>query len=46
MNEQLIQIATRLKGLRDALDFTSAEMAEKCGIDESDYLLNFKQFYL
>ena len=38
MNEQLIQIATRLKGLRDALDFTSAEMAEKCGIDESDYL--------
>jgi len=37
MNAQIKQIAERLRGLRDALDFTIAEAAEKCGIPEVDY---------
>ncbi|HBJ77089.1 MAG TPA: transcriptional regulator, partial [Porphyromonadaceae bacterium] len=32
MNEQIKQIATRLKGLRDAIDITEKEAAEACGI--------------
>lgn len=38
MNEQILQITTRLKGLRDALDMNASEMAEKCGIPESEYI--------
>lgn len=38
MNQQIRQIADRLKGLRDALDIESSEMAEICGIPHSDYL--------
>lgn len=38
MNDQLIQITTRLKGLRDALDITPAEMAQMSGIEESEYI--------
>ena len=31
MNEQITQIANRLKGLRESLDMTQEEMAVKCG---------------
>jgi len=31
MNEQIKQIAERLKGLREALDYSQEEMAERCG---------------
>ena len=31
MNEQIKQIAERLKGLREALDYTQEEMAVRCG---------------
>ena len=31
MNEQIIQIANRLKGLRESLDLTQEEMATRCG---------------
>jgi len=37
MNTQIKQIAERLRGLRDALDLTIAQAAEKCGITETDY---------
>lgn len=37
MNTQIKQIAERLRGLRDALDLTIAQAAEKCGIPEADY---------
>lgn len=37
MNTQIKQIAERLRGLRDALELTLAQAAEKCGIPESDY---------
>ena len=37
MNTQIKQIAERLRGLRDALDLTTAQAAEKCGIPETDY---------
>jgi transcriptional regulator with XRE-family HTH domain len=37
MNTQIKQIAERLRGLRDALDLTIAQAAEKCGISETDY---------
>jgi quercetin dioxygenase-like cupin family protein/DNA-binding XRE family transcriptional regulator len=37
MNTQIKQIAERLRGLRDALDLTIAQAAEKCGISEIDY---------
>jgi len=37
MNPQIIQIAERLRGLRDALDLTISQAAEKCGISEDDY---------
>ena len=37
MNTQIKQIAERLRGLRDALDMTIAQAAEKCGISEVDY---------
>lgn len=38
MEEQLRQIAARLKGLRDVLNISSAEAAKTCGIDEQIYL--------
>ncbi len=38
MNTQIKQIAERLRGLRDALDLSVSQAAEKCGISESDYL--------
>jgi len=37
MNEQIKQIATRLKGLRDAIDITENEAAEACGITLEQY---------
>ena len=37
MIEQIKQIATRLKGLRDALDVSKAEMAKICNISEEEY---------
>jgi quercetin dioxygenase-like cupin family protein len=37
MNTQIKQIAERLRGLRDALDLTIAQAAEKCGVPEADY---------
>ena len=32
MNEQIKQIAERLRGLRDVLDLTAADIAADCGI--------------
>ncbi len=37
MNEQLKQIGERLKGLRDSLDLTAEEVAEKCNIPVDQY---------
>ncbi|MDR3652885.1 MAG: XRE family transcriptional regulator [Paludibacter sp.] len=37
MNTQIKQIAERLRGLRDALDLTIPQAAEKCGVSETDY---------
>ncbi len=37
MQEQIKQIAQRLKGLRDALDLSLVQMAEKMGIAVADY---------
>lgn len=37
MDEQLKQIGERLKGLRDALDLTTQEVADTCGIDVEKY---------
>jgi transcriptional regulator with XRE-family HTH domain len=37
MNTQIKQIAERLRGLRDALELTIGQAAEKCGITEADY---------
>lgn len=39
MNTQIKQIAERLRGLRDALDLTIAQAAEKCNIPEKEYAL-------
>jgi transcriptional regulator with XRE-family HTH domain len=38
MNEQIKEIAQRLRGLRDALDIKAAELAEVCHITEAEYL--------
>ena len=38
MEEQIKQIAERLKGLRDVLKITVADAAKTCGIDEKKYL--------
>lgn len=38
MNAQIEQIAQRLKGLRDALDFSVEEMAQKLGISPEEYV--------
>ena len=37
MNEQIKQIAQRLKGLREALDIEKREIAQVCLVDESEY---------
>lgn len=37
MNEQIKQIAERLRGLRDALDLSIEEATAKIGIDKADY---------
>jgi len=37
MNEQIRQIAERIRGLRDALDIDTAETAMKVGISREDY---------
>lgn len=37
MNTQIKQIAERLHGLRDALDLTITQAAEKCNIPEAEY---------
>ena len=38
MDEQLIQIGERLRGLRDVLDISAEEMATLCGITVENYL--------
>ncbi len=37
MNEQIRQIAERLRGMRDAMDISTAEVAQSCGVSQSDY---------
>lgn len=37
MEEQIKQIAERLKGLRDVLDISIADAAKTCGVSEADY---------
>lgn len=37
MNEQIKQIAERLRGLRDVLDLTAADVATECGIALDEY---------
>jgi transcriptional regulator with XRE-family HTH domain len=37
MNTQIKQIAERLRGLRDALNLTIAQAADKCDISEAEY---------
>ncbi|MBE6287366.1 MAG: helix-turn-helix domain-containing protein [Mediterranea massiliensis] len=37
MNEQIKQIAERLRGLRDVLDLTAADVAADCGISVEEY---------
>ena len=38
MNTQIKQIAERLRGLRDSLDLSIAQVAEKSGISEADFI--------
>ena len=37
MDEQIKQIAERLRGLRDAMELTTEELASECGIDRQEY---------
>jgi len=37
MNTQITQIAERLRGLRDSLELSTAEVASKCGVSQVDY---------
>lgn len=39
MDEQIKQIAERLKGLRDALELEPAEVAKVCQLTTEEYLL-------
>lgn len=39
MDEQIKQIAERLRGLRDVLELTIEDMAEECGISAEEYRL-------
>ena len=38
MDEQIRQIARRLRGLRESLELSAEEMASGCGMSEKDYL--------
>ena len=38
MNDQIRQIAERLRGLRDAVDMTEAQAAALCNVSEADYI--------
>ncbi|MEI7502626.1 MAG: XRE family transcriptional regulator [Paludibacter sp.] len=38
MNTQIVHIAERLRGLRDALELSTEEVALKCGISQDDYI--------
>jgi transcriptional regulator with XRE-family HTH domain len=38
MNDQIQEIAQRLRGLRDAMDISATELAEVCHISETEYL--------
>jgi len=38
MNDQIKEIAKRLYGLRDALDLSTAELAEACNVSEEEYI--------
>ena len=38
MNKQIKQIAERLRGLREALELSTKDVALKCGISEDNYL--------
>ena len=38
MENTLLEVATRIRGLRDVLGFSAAQMAEKTGLDEALYL--------
>ena len=38
METRIIEIAERIRGLRELLDFTPAEMAEAAGISEKEYM--------
>jgi len=37
MNTQITQIAERLRGLRDSLELSTAEVASKCGVSKDEY---------
>ena len=37
MTKQIQQIAERLRGLRDALDLNTEQVASKCGVTQADY---------
>lgn len=37
MDEQIKQIAERLRGLRDVLELTTGEVARECGISQEEY---------
>ena len=37
MDEQIRQIAERLRGLRDAMELSTAEVAADCGINQAEY---------
>lgn len=39
MNKQLIQIARRIKELREILGITAEEVSKKCGVDVNEYIL-------
>ncbi len=41
MNEQIKQVADRLRGMRDVLEITTIEAAATCGISEEQYM-NFE----
>ena len=38
MNDQIKQIAARLRGLRDVLELTEQEVAESCNLTVEEYM--------
>lgn len=38
MDNHLLAIAERIRGLREILDISTAEMAQICGVSEAEYL--------